>query len=435
MKEFKWQKEKIGKYIRYLGVLNIFFTILLSCLGNSNKVYASVYKTGTSDHYSIQVSQLAQGREELIVSWHNVYEGQYYNYVDLVSIACRGANGTTYTFYLCLHDTGEETIKFASTDLSSITIGTVQSWEFADYNTSNIQIIVNRMNSIISSLDSNTNAMINMETYIHTLFTTLSQVPQYQNYERLNLNLYQYMAYAFIQATFPGYMTSATVWGAGDYVFPEVPIFQITASANSYVGYNSISIPPHSKRILVIGSTGNAFTDYVRSYSPYDYSNLDVSNTSKWRRVSSNFYLNAYIFTNNSDEYTYYSLENYSPFPDGQRRVSPLYLGDYDTCEYLPELGLKNTESQQLSNNASTINDLSNQTSGIEETFNNDFNDNLDNIDENLNNNILSSNNFLQSANWVRLRFNSIVNNNPFGDILQFSLIFGIALLLIGRVL
>ena len=40
---------------------------------------------------------------------------------------------------------------------------------------------------------------------------------------------------------------------------------------------------------------------------------------------------------------------------------------------------------------------------------------------------------FLASAQWVRQQFDSLTSNTPFGTVLSFSLILGIALLIIGK--
>lgn len=41
---------------------------------------------------------------------------------------------------------------------------------------------------------------------------------------------------------------------------------------------------------------------------------------------------------------------------------------------------------------------------------------------------------FLQSANWVRVQFTRLTDNNPFGSVLSFSLVVGIALLVLGKI-
>lgn len=431
MKEFKWQKEKIGKFIKYLGVLNIFFTILLSSFANSSKVYASVYKTGTSDHYSIQVSQLASGREEIIVSWHNLYEGQYYDYVDLVSIRCSGSNGNNYTYYLCLHGTDEMTIKFPSTDLTNITVTTVQYWEFTDYNLSQLGVIVNRLNSIITSVDTNTSNIQTMTQYVSIIMSEFDVLRDVAVADYNLIDIYQYNAFSYLFNCFPGYLTATSNLNSP---YPVVRPFTVYGRSTSYSTNNSLVVFPNTHYILIVGTHIGTLYNYT-SYDSPDYSSNDnIEVNYRWRRITNDFYLTGFRYKNDSANNIYFH-HIFSTVPPTGYKIYPLYWGPFDECPYLSLLEYSNSSATALDNQSSTIDNLSDTTESIENQFNTDFNDNLDNIDIDSSSNIISQNNLVNSANWVKNRFNELTINNPFGDILSFSLIFGLALLLIGRIL
>lgn len=70
----------------------------------------------------------------------------------------------------------------------------------------------------------------------------------------------------------------------------------------------------------------------------------------------------------------------------------------------------------------------------IEQDFNQDMNDSLDNIDMTTGDPTGFGSKFQTSANWVAMQFNRMTSTTPFGSILSFSLLLGLSLLIIGKV-
>lgn len=84
-----------------------------------------------------------------------------------------------------------------------------------------------------------------------------------------------------------------------------------------------------------------------------------------------------------------------------------------------------NTQTTQMQNKM-------NQFQNIEDTAGDNMNSALNNI--NTNPSLLSNNKFLVSADWIRQQFNRIVTNTPFEAVITFCLVFGLGLLLLGKV-
>lgn len=431
MKKYKKKVTKFGKLFVSLSILlGAFFGLQLD-------IYASVYKTGTSDHYSIQVSQLATGREEIIISWHNLYEGDYYNYVDLIELKTKGSNGTTYTFYLCLHGTDEIAIKYPNTDLSNVTVSTIQTWQFDDDNLSQLQIIVNRLNTVLTSIDTINTNLSQIQSYTNTILTNMNTITNYMSdltndMDRAfyDLDMYEFMAFRYCTKVFPGHFASDSAYYE---VFPEVPMWQPYGRTEAYNAAESLAISPGDKYILVVGSNITALYNYSNSYNSPDYSNnSDIIISALWRRKTASYYVTGYIYENNSSE-TILIHHKFDTVPSSTFKIQPLYFGPYDSCPYLDILNLKTTVSNEINEENENMNTVVNDIDNIENQFNTDFNNNINAID--LNTNITTSNNFVNSANWVVSRFNTLTVNTPFGDLITFSMIIGLTLLLIGRIL
>lgn len=94
-----------------------------------------------------------------------------------------------------------------------------------------------------------------------------------------------------------------------------------------------------------------------------------------------------------------------------------------------------NNQSQQAEQNANTQNqDLNNSTSdleNIENTLNNNFSSNLNSVNTDVNLNNLSG--FVYSANYVKNVFNRLTQYEGIELLVTYSLIIGLALLIIGR--
>lgn len=96
--------------------------------------------------------------------------------------------------------------------------------------------------------------------------------------------------------------------------------------------------------------------------------------------------------------------------------------------------GNSNSQSTTSNNNQSNqvLDNTVNQMESLENGFKNDLNSNLDNINAN-DFNISGITQLSNAANFVRVQFDNLTKNNPFGTILGFSLFLGLSLLIIGK--
>lgn len=94
-----------------------------------------------------------------------------------------------------------------------------------------------------------------------------------------------------------------------------------------------------------------------------------------------------------------------------------------------------NTNSQSAQTNLGIQNnELSstvNQINSLETTYNNDLNSALNGID--LDNDLVSHTGFTNAALWVSAQFNRMISGTPFELVMMFSLVTGLALVLIGK--
>ena len=94
-----------------------------------------------------------------------------------------------------------------------------------------------------------------------------------------------------------------------------------------------------------------------------------------------------------------------------------------------------NQSSSSLDSQSSQFESDAQQMYSYENTFNSDMNTNLNNINTNFDIGNQLGSKFMYSATWVKTQFDNITNGTPFGTILSFSLLLGIAMLLIGKAL
>lgn len=131
-----------------------------------------------------------------------------------------------------------------------------------------------------------------------------------------------------------------------------------------------------------------------------------------------------------------------------QSLIMPIYcqrngemgLETQDFCDLfgLPYGGMTVEQEQSaddLQNEQSEFASSSEDLFQYENDFNESMNDSLDDINVNFDVGNTLGSKFLASASWVRTQFESLTSNTPFGSVLSFSLILGIALLIIGKVL
>lgn len=95
-----------------------------------------------------------------------------------------------------------------------------------------------------------------------------------------------------------------------------------------------------------------------------------------------------------------------------------------------------NTNSQSVTSNNNQSNQLLDDTidqmESLENGFKNDLNNNINNINPN-DFNISGITQLSNAANFVKVQFDNLTKNNPFGIILGFSLFLGLSLLIIGK--
>lgn len=104
-----------------------------------------------------------------------------------------------------------------------------------------------------------------------------------------------------------------------------------------------------------------------------------------------------------------------------------------DTDKLLSD-GNSNSQSSTTNNNQSNqlLENTINNMDQLENNYKSDLNTNLDNINVN-DFNISGITQLSNAANFVRVQFDNLTKNNPFGIILGFSLFLGLSLLIIGK--
>lgn len=104
-----------------------------------------------------------------------------------------------------------------------------------------------------------------------------------------------------------------------------------------------------------------------------------------------------------------------------------------DTDSLLSD-GNTNSQSTTSNNNESNkqLDNTINNMDQLENNYKSDLNNNLNNINSN-DFNITGITQLSNAANFVRVQFDNLTKNNPFGTILGFSLFIGLSLLIIGK--
>ena len=87
----------------------------------------------------------------------------------------------------------------------------------------------------------------------------------------------------------------------------------------------------------------------------------------------------------------------------------------------------------ELQNEQSEFGQSASELYQYENDFNESLNDSLDDINVNFDIGNTFGSKFLASATWVRQQFDALTSSSPFGSVLSFSLVLGIALLVIGK--
>lgn len=89
------------------------------------------------------------------------------------------------------------------------------------------------------------------------------------------------------------------------------------------------------------------------------------------------------------------------------------------------------TVSNQLGNKTSDLTSSINDVTSLEDDFITDMDSSIEDID--FNSSLVSNGNLLSSMTWVKQQYDRMTVNNVFGSMIQYALLFGLGLLIIGR--
>ena len=122
------------------------------------------------------------------------------------------------------------------------------------------------------------------------------------------------------------------------------------------------------------------------------------------------------------------------------KRNNEIGFETQDFCDNfgLPYNGLDSQQQESVDNLEDQTTDFTDQASDLydyENTFNRSMNDSLDDIDVNFNIGNQFGSKFMASATWVKTQFDYLTSGTPYGTVLSFSLLLGLALLLVGKLL
>ncbi len=127
-----------------------------------------------------------------------------------------------------------------------------------------------------------------------------------------------------------------------------------------------------------------------------------------------------------------FTLHNFL-FIISEPKSNELLVKAPDTDKLISD-GNSNSQSATSNNNQSNqlLDNTVNQMESLENGFKNDLNSNLNNINSN-DFNISGITQLSNASNFVKVQFDNLTKNNPFGTILGFSLFLGLSLLIIGK--
>lgn len=229
-------------------------------------------------------------------------------------------------------------------------------------------------------------------------------------------NLYYYNTYKYPLFEIDTNKRLFEIWGSPNQEFIIIGGFQIPNGINNHDDYLIFENCTVLNRQVI---------NYMYGISVVKYH--IKSNTSNWVRFLAKqkfnympIYYNTYDFNLLSTDFALsYGLTN--SFLDN---ISIIANG--------------NNQSNQSVSNSDTTNQLASDTFDTEEQLisnaETDLNNNLNTLDiANQNNNLFGNSKFIASASWVKTQFDNLTNNNAFGYMITFSLVIGIALVIIGK--
>lgn len=197
----------------------------------------------------------------------------------------------------------------------------------------------------------------------------------------------------------------------------------------------------YTNRSIYNATTFNNFFTYNTNFTISDFKYV--------QRSTSGWIINV-TFENTSSSTQNLNLRSVNSNGKFTVIYNNIYYNSYPvSTDFAIQFGLNNAILDNLekiangttssNNSSSSLNDANSEfdsTVSDYQQLETGFNDNLDNsmddiVIEDVNN--LGST-FLSSARWVSSQFNTLTNNTPFGSLLSFSMLIGLALLIIGKV-
>lgn len=136
------------------------------------------------------------------------------------------------------------------------------------------------------------------------------------------------------------------------------------------------------------------------------------------------FWALKYVFNINA----YYQLDLSAV---GGQSILPIYVGGNLPDNISSLFGVSNNKQSLLDDSNSSLSSQVVDLNSKQDNMFNDFNSNVNALDLNSSNNLLSS--ISASANYVRILFDSVTYETPWGSYLQYCLLIGFAILIIGR--
>lgn len=431
------------------GSITLLSVLLISSfvLFSGGKVVSANAVNLSSTHYNVAVSGTypGQGNQTAItLSWSPKTAADL-DYVDRISLTFTLPSSTTTVYRFFIH--GTDSITFFVPDLANPATGnpnltTNTSYNIYSDNTTLLNIL-SELYTQTSYIDDLESKLSQVNTYLANMYTSGIPSRQYD----IPLECVPIYSYFSLHGGLAQYQASNMFLGQ-------------SVSFNDYLIYQGYNNP----------SDGN--TGYLTAYAGEEYvfvfglntntqmvqegrmtllyrDNQSTFNITKRTQKSHGQTLHISAFFGHSNE-DYAANKNsaftlnftLNRFADYQ--YIPIYWG---MVKYAPDyvwtlLQIDNPNEEEYLENA---NDLVNTTDELNTELNNidtiqndltyDFEDNITAIDTSFDYNTNFGSKFLLSNGWLVEQFNHLTLGNPFGSALTFALIFGLALLLIGRVL
>ena len=310
-------------------------------------------------------------------------------------------------------------------------------------------------NYYIGTVDITIGGTINLQMFVNgTSFTTVT-VEQFNsvtvnNYDLSvldsNKNMWVYPVESFlnIMTLFNNGFEQVGIDQYNNYLFP---IF----NENSNKQISNTQVTTSQKKCVLVMYTSRSVYNATTFNNYFTYnSNFTISEFKYVQRSTSGWIINVTFENTSSSNQT---LNLRSIYSSGKFTViyNTIYYDSYPvSTEFALQFGLNNDmlnnldiiangtqSSNQSSSDLADESDDFSQSAGdvynLEDGFGNDFNTTVNNIDTTQHNLTSFGTGFSNAALWVRNQFETITTNTIYGDVLGFTLIFGMALMIIGK--